>query len=117
MGVEDARGIGGEGILPGFLLRNSRNIRILFPFFAVLFRRTNRTMADTTGADAAAKKVVMVTGGTGLVGCGIKEFVSTDAEVSALASSAYRHPSFECSANDGGRGRAAGKRFYKYLGI
>eukprot|EP00752_Nemacystus_decipiens_P016497 g14747.t1 len=37
-------------------------------------------MAETNGADAAAKKVVMVTGGTGLVGCGIKEFVASDAE-------------------------------------
>lgn len=39
-------------------------------------------MAETNGADAAAKKVVMVTGGTGLVGSGIKEFVATDTEVS-----------------------------------
>lgn len=38
-------------------------------------------MAETSGADAVPKKVVMVTGGTGLVGCGIKEFVSSDAEV------------------------------------
>lgn len=38
-------------------------------------------MAETSGTDAAPKKVVMVTGGTGLVGCGIKEFVESDAEV------------------------------------
>ena len=38
-------------------------------------------MAETSGADSVPKKVVMVTGGTGLVGCGIKEFVSSDAEV------------------------------------
>lgn len=46
-------------------------------------------MAETNGADAAAKKVVMITGGTGLVGCGIKEFVSSDAEVSC-----FHQPSF-----------------------
>ena len=37
-------------------------------------------MADTNG-EAQSKKVVMVTGGTGLVGVGIKEFVESDAEV------------------------------------
>lgn len=41
-------------------------------------------MADTNG-DANAKKVVMVTGGTGLVGVGIKEFVSTDPEVRKIS--------------------------------
>lgn len=43
-------------------------------------------MAETNGADAAAKKVVMITGGTGLVGSGIKEFVDSDAEVSSYTS-------------------------------
>lgn len=38
-------------------------------------------MAETCATDAAPKKVVMITGGTGLVGSGIKEFVSSDAEV------------------------------------
>lgn len=41
-------------------------------------------MAETAGSDAAPKKVVMITGGTGLVGSGIKEFVSNDAEVRVL---------------------------------
>lgn len=39
----------------------------------------DRKMAETNGE--AGKRMVMVTGGTGLVGCGIKEFVSTDKEV------------------------------------
>lgn len=41
-------------------------------------------MSDNNG-DASAKKVVMVTGGTGLVGVGIKEFVSTDPEVRKIS--------------------------------
>lgn len=36
-------------------------------------------MAETNGE--AGKRKVMVTGGTGLVGSGIQEFVSTDKEV------------------------------------
>ena len=51
----------------------------------------NYNMAETTGSDAAPKKVVMVTGGTGLVGCGIKEFVSNDAEVRVLKIGENRH--------------------------
>lgn len=49
-------------------------------------------MAETTGADAAAKKVVMVTGGTGLVGCGIKEFVESDPEVGLFFFLAAKSP-------------------------
>lgn len=36
-------------------------------------------MSETTGS--TSKRTVMITGGTGLVGAGIKEFVSTDKEV------------------------------------
>lgn len=66
--------------------------------------RTIQIMAETNGADAAAKKVVMVTGGTGLVGCGIKEFVASDPEVRCLAAF-----SFSSIMGENCR-RAAGKR-------
>lgn len=38
-------------------------------------------MAESEAAAVASKRVVMVTGGTGLVGSGIKEFVDSDPEV------------------------------------
>lgn len=60
-------------------------------------------MAETNGADAAAKKVVMITGGTGLVGCGIKEFVESDAEVSS-------YPSLPCFIMGEKWRRAAARR-------
>lgn len=61
--------------------------------------RSRRTiMAETNGADAGAKKVVMITGGTGLVGCGIKEFVATDTEVSSFCSLTYNENRNQLSA-------------------
>lgn len=39
--------------------------------------------------ESSSKRKVMVTGGTGLVGHGIKEFVSTDAEVNFLIVSKF----------------------------
>ena len=68
------------------------------------FAHRKNIMAETNGADAAAaKKVVMITGGTGLVGCGIKEFVESDAEVSS-------NPSLPCFIMGERWRRAAARR-------
>lgn len=70
-------------------------------------------MAETNGADAAAKKVVMITGGTGLVGCGIKEFVASDAEVSSyvhLAPACFSSWVKICPMTSGGQTRRKGMR-------
>lgn len=52
----------------------------------------DRNMAETNGE--TGKRTVMVTGGTGLVGSGIKEFVSTDKEVRSSLHKVYLVGSF-----------------------